>query len=302
VSQGQRAEALKAYRDSLSIRERLAKADPGNAGWQRDLAINKERIGDILVREGKAEEAIAAFERAAAIYADLVKRNPGDVQSRLFSVVPFWRLGELKGQEGGAYLEAALAILRPLAKANRLDARRKNWIPQIEAALARLEEPTPYKQETAAIQSAFEAKDFARAAALQESLAGAVEKAETEQSHKPGPATADALVRVSWYALFAHDFGKALSASERAATLAPDEAQLMIATNKAHALVCLGRADEARALYARHRGKEVSGQGKWEAVILSDFAQLRARGVNCPKMDEIEAMLKETATRAAPAR
>ena len=29
-------EALNAYQDSLAIRDRLAKADPDNAGWQRD--------------------------------------------------------------------------------------------------------------------------------------------------------------------------------------------------------------------------------------------------------------------------
>jgi acyl-coenzyme A synthetase/AMP-(fatty) acid ligase len=29
----------KSFRDGLAIRDRLAKADPGNAGWQRDLSI-----------------------------------------------------------------------------------------------------------------------------------------------------------------------------------------------------------------------------------------------------------------------
>ena len=38
VAQGKLPEALTAYRASLAIAERLAKADPGNAGWQRDLS------------------------------------------------------------------------------------------------------------------------------------------------------------------------------------------------------------------------------------------------------------------------
>jgi hypothetical protein len=38
VAQGKLDEALKAYRDSLAIRERLAAADPGNTQWQRDLS------------------------------------------------------------------------------------------------------------------------------------------------------------------------------------------------------------------------------------------------------------------------
>jgi len=37
VAQGNLPEALKSFRDGLAIRDRLAKADPGNAGWQFDL-------------------------------------------------------------------------------------------------------------------------------------------------------------------------------------------------------------------------------------------------------------------------
>ena len=36
----------------LAIRERLAKSDPANAGWQRDLSVSYERIGDALVAKG----------------------------------------------------------------------------------------------------------------------------------------------------------------------------------------------------------------------------------------------------------
>jgi hypothetical protein len=39
VAQGNLPEALKTYRDGLAIADRLAQADPGNAGWQRDLIV-----------------------------------------------------------------------------------------------------------------------------------------------------------------------------------------------------------------------------------------------------------------------
>ena len=39
LAQGDLAGALKSYNDSLAIRDLLAKSDPGNAGWQRDLHI-----------------------------------------------------------------------------------------------------------------------------------------------------------------------------------------------------------------------------------------------------------------------
>jgi len=87
------------------------------AGWQRDPAVSNEGIGDMHARHGQAREAIAAFKRALVAYNVLLRRNPGDVQSRVFSVVPLWRLGELKGKHGRKDLEAALAILKPLAAA-----------------------------------------------------------------------------------------------------------------------------------------------------------------------------------------
>jgi hypothetical protein len=38
--------ALASYRDSLAIADRLAKSDPGNAGWQRDLSVSYEKVGN----------------------------------------------------------------------------------------------------------------------------------------------------------------------------------------------------------------------------------------------------------------
>jgi hypothetical protein len=54
-------------------------------------------------------------------------------------LVPLWRLGTLKGKDGRGELEAALAILKPLAAADRLDANRLGWwVVQIESQIAKL--------------------------------------------------------------------------------------------------------------------------------------------------------------------
>jgi tetratricopeptide (TPR) repeat protein len=129
--QGNLTDALKSYRESLAIRDRLAKADPNNAEWQRERSVIDERLGDIYRRLGQNAEAIAAFERALGAYRAMLSRNPDDAQPLLFSVVPLWKLGELRGKDGRGDLEAALAILRQLATANRLDAKRLSWIPRI---------------------------------------------------------------------------------------------------------------------------------------------------------------------------
>jgi tetratricopeptide (TPR) repeat protein len=138
VAQGNLAEALKSFRDGLAIRERLAKADPNNAGWQRDLQFTIGRIGGLAYK---------------------------------------------------------LVLVR--------------------------------------------------------------------------------------------EFATALEVADQAIALAPNK--IWIYGNRAHALMFLGRADEARALYLQYRGEQkVQGEKSWEAVTLEDFAEMRAAGLMHPLMDEIE--------------
>ena len=136
AAEGALPDALAAYKASLA--ERLAKADPGNAGWQRDVATSNERLGDIYARQENAGEARQAFERALGAYEALIARNPGDVPSKVYSVVPRWRLAGLDPANARRHLEAALAILKPLAAANRLDANRLTWIGRMEKELSEL--------------------------------------------------------------------------------------------------------------------------------------------------------------------
>ena len=124
VAQGDLAEALKNFRAWHDIIERLAKADAGNADWQRDLAMSHEKIGDVYSKQENNEEARQAFERALSAYELLMLGNPGDVQSQVLSVLPLWWLAGLDPPKARNYLEASLAILKPLAETNRLDANR----------------------------------------------------------------------------------------------------------------------------------------------------------------------------------
>ena len=137
-AQGNLPAALDAYNASLAIAERLARADPGHAGWQRALAICNERLGDMFERAGRASEARQAFERALGVYEGLIGRNPGDIPSKVFSVVPRWRLSRLDPDRAREHLQAAIETLKPLAAAGRLDSNRLKWLDQLEAELAKL--------------------------------------------------------------------------------------------------------------------------------------------------------------------
>jgi hypothetical protein len=61
VEQGDLAGALKSYNDSLAIFDRLAKSDPGNAGWQRDLSVSFGKIGDVQKEQGDLAGALKSY-------------------------------------------------------------------------------------------------------------------------------------------------------------------------------------------------------------------------------------------------
>jgi tetratricopeptide (TPR) repeat protein len=130
-----------------------------------------------------------------------------------------------------------------------------------------------------------EAHNVARA------FVAATEAMETATAGGPGLKSAEALGELAWYALHARKFDEALAAADRAASLAPD--QIWLATNRAHALLFLGRIDEARALYLGHKGQRLfpDSDKPWEDVIAEDFETLRKAGLDHAAFGEIVAAL-----------
>ena len=80
VAQGSLPEALKAYRDGLAIRDRLARADPGNAGWQRDLSVSYSKIGAIFRKTGDRTNAMKALEQGQTIMVRLTQASPDNAR------------------------------------------------------------------------------------------------------------------------------------------------------------------------------------------------------------------------------
>jgi TPR repeat protein len=164
-------------------------------------------------------------------------------------------------------------------------AKAREWY---EKAVAKGDTTALTYLEKLAISEAAGAGRYAEALRLQQALVAKVEASETKREGKPGEETAEALVPVAWYALFAREFRKALVVADRAHALLPDN--LMIETNRAHALMFLGRGKESKALYLAYKGKPLSKQDArlWERVIAEDFAELRKAGLRRPMMADIE--------------
>jgi hypothetical protein len=89
--------------------------------------------------------------------------------------------------------------------------------------------------------------------------------------------------------MLVRNFAIALECADQVISLTPG--QIWLYSNRAHALMFLGRGDEARAIYLRYRGEQrVAIDKSWETIILGDFAELRQAKLTHPLMDEIEAL------------
>jgi tetratricopeptide (TPR) repeat protein len=77
--------ALASYQAMLAVVDRLAKADPGNAGWQVSLALSYDRVGAMQWAQGDLPAALTSYRARQAIFDRLTKSDPGnaDWQSNL---------------------------------------------------------------------------------------------------------------------------------------------------------------------------------------------------------------------------
>jgi tetratricopeptide (TPR) repeat protein len=77
-AQGDLSGALKSYRDSLAIAEKLAKQDLGNAQWQLDLAYSARNVASVLLKRKKTREAKPLYETFRDIANKLGRADPGN--------------------------------------------------------------------------------------------------------------------------------------------------------------------------------------------------------------------------------
>lgn len=100
-----------------------------------------------------------------------------------------------------------------------------------------------------------------------------------------------AYVSLSWHQIFARDFAGALATTDAAMKIDPSD--LYVATNRAHALLLLGRTQEADAIYLGNRGKkmETDSDSTWEQTVLKDFDDLEAVGIANPEIPRLRKLL-----------
>jgi tetratricopeptide (TPR) repeat protein len=282
MAQGKLDDALKAFQDNLAIAGPLAAADPGNTRWQRSLSTSYNKIGDVLIAQRKPDDALKAYGDALAIIERLVATDPSNTLWQRDLSYSYREIGYVQTLQGKLD-EALKTFTASLTIRERLvatDPSNAEWqydlfsshenVGSVLADQGKLDDALKAYREALPIAERLVAADSSNTH-VQQDLQLVIGK----------------IGALAYNFVLAHDFAQALQAADQAISLAPD--QIWLYTNRAHALMFLGRIDAARALYLKYRGqKNVQDEKSWEPVILEDFAELRKAGLTNPLMDDIE--------------
>jgi tetratricopeptide (TPR) repeat protein len=100
MQQGDQPGALKKYQDGLAFAEKLAKADPGNDDWRRDLSVSFQRIGNLQYAQGDLPGARKSFEDGLAIANRLAESDPANAGWQRDLSTYFGNIGTVQVAQG----------------------------------------------------------------------------------------------------------------------------------------------------------------------------------------------------------
>jgi len=141
-AQGDLADALKSYRESLAIREKLAKQEPRNAGLQRDLSVSYNKVGDVQSAQGDLAGALKTYRESLAIIEQFAKQDPSNAGWQGDLAFCYWRIGTRLARshpqskkDARTTVEKGRDILRELKTRTGLTRQQQQWLDSIEADL-----------------------------------------------------------------------------------------------------------------------------------------------------------------------
>jgi hypothetical protein len=70
-------------------------ADPGNAGWRRDLSVSFSKVGDVQGARGNLAPALDSYRASLAIAERLARADPGNAGWQRDLWVSLWRLARI---------------------------------------------------------------------------------------------------------------------------------------------------------------------------------------------------------------
>jgi tetratricopeptide (TPR) repeat protein len=281
--------------DRRKIADILAADKKERAKTVDDLAVLHKEAGDFKYRQKDYTGALAEFQERLKSLRELPSEEDA-ARARLTSTLQ--DVGDALEQLG-RWPEAldsnreALAITEKRTESAPEDAEKQGDLARALSfvgwdllKLKRLDESLPLYEKSLSIR-----RELAKSAPDDSKASGVVRE------------TAEDVGGLAYDFVLAREFEQALRASDSAIAAAPG--LLWLQTNRAHALMFLGRIAEAKAIYLAHRGekdgdKASDNERTWDGDLKSDFAEFRKSAMSAPLMDEIEAALAAPVNQDAP--
>ncbi|HLH12368.1 MAG TPA: tetratricopeptide repeat protein, partial [Methylovirgula sp.] len=279
---GKPADAVASYQVALTIVEQLVRADSSDTDLRYQVLAAHQEIGDLQKAQNKLTDALISYRNELAVAKDLASSDPGNARWQRCLAEAYELIGDIQErlnrlEDAVSSYGSSLAIRKALLAKEPSNTEWQRDLSVVYNNLGDLlGEQNKLNDALAAYRSAL---------AILQALNA---RDKTNANWRDGLSySIGGIGGLAFHFLLVHDFADALVTADQAISLAPDKTWLY--TNRAHALMFLGRTDEARSLYLQYRNQKNVQEGKsWAAVILDDFAELRKAGLSNPLMDEIE--------------
>jgi tetratricopeptide (TPR) repeat protein len=285
LAQGKLDDAGALFQKRLAIAQRLVQNDPGDTELQRELALSYYKVGEIDLQAKKYDDANNAFQNGLKIRQTLVSSDENNTQWQRDVAISYNMLGTLaaaQGKAGDALAEfqKGYAIEQKLAAADPRNIEFQRDIAISDSHIG------PLLKQMDNLDGAQQA--LGDCLTVAQRLVQAEPNAKGWARHQQYCSVQ--MAWVGFHFLIAKQFAKALAAAEQAIAGAPELTWEQI--HRAHALMFLGRTDEARAIYNSNRGNKnvfdnPSNVMSWDQFVLSEFDDIRKAGLKSPLMDEI---------------
>jgi len=248
-------QARNAYAKAAATAERLARAEPDRADYQRDLAASYDRMGYLYRALGQGEAAREAFANALAIAERLARAEPDRPGYQRDLSVSYERMGDLYGAlgQGKAARETFAKVLAIAERLARAEPDRADYQRDLAASYDRMGDLYRALGQGEAAREA-----FAKALAIAERLARAEpDRAGYQRDLSVSFEKMGDLYRALGQGEAGREaFAKALAIAERLARAEPDRADyqrdLSVSYSKmGDVYFALGQAEAARQAYAK---------------------------------------------------
>jgi tetratricopeptide (TPR) repeat protein len=100
AAQGDTPRQLASAQASRDIMDRLTRADPGNAGWRRDLSVAYGKVGDVLKAQGDLAGALKSYRDGLDIRDRLTKSDPGNASWQRDLSLSYEEVGDVLKVQG----------------------------------------------------------------------------------------------------------------------------------------------------------------------------------------------------------